>query len=240
MDSAQRLMRAAFQSAQVFASEDFLESELEDASDSSAAIDDQISRATSQSAARLSAVLARSSTTYETATKAIAAATALLDEGVDLQVNHFLSWRALRPTWGAVALAGVSRPMGSTAATTADEVTFHRRMQDVTRRLVALEAAYFEDYGDELRAESRSGLMEFLQLNPRYAIPRIGAESRGVVVATWKRDEDYLSLRFVGRDRFDFAFSFRAEGGRIIHSWGKSTLSTFRSEHPEWKRVLTA
>ena len=122
------------------------------------------------------------------------------------------------------------------AAIDEEELVAQRRVQDVTRRLVALESAFFDDSGHGLDCDSKAGFECFMKFNSSFGIPLLGAESRGHIVATWRRAGQCLSVRFVSRYHIDYAVS-QGVGEDQTRQWGKSTLATFPSEHPEWKQI---
>jgi hypothetical protein len=111
-------------------------------------------------------------------------------------------------------------------------------LSTVTRRLIELEASFYEDYGAQLDTTSKAGLMCFMRYSPDASFPLLGAESTGKLVATWVHGEECLSLRFLDRYRFHFALT-TAITGQPVRRWGTAHSLTFFAEEPDAKRVAT-
>jgi hypothetical protein len=111
------------------------------------------------------------------------------------------------------------------------------RARQISERIMALERAFFEDYGKALKKESWAAFECFMKYNPSAATPLIGAEEAGVIVATWRKGAECLSLRFSDRYRLSFAVTFRS-GKDLQRRWGPATLATVLSECPEARRLV--
>jgi hypothetical protein len=114
-----------------------------------------------------------------------------------------------------------------------------RVARDLQRHLITLEADFLEDYGSEINAGSRAGLLRFIREHAVALRPSIGAEPSGHIVATWRDGPGCLSLRFVDAFRFHFALT-EDEGPCPRRVWGTAHVLTFLGEHPRAKRIITA
>jgi hypothetical protein len=112
-----------------------------------------------------------------------------------------------------------------------------RRVRLAQEATMDLDAAFLEDYGTELNPESRDSFENFMRYND-VAFPMIGADSVGVIEATWSNGSDYLSIRFKDK-HVTFAISYVQSGNRI-RKWGESSLATFFQDCPRGSRVAAA
>lgn len=120
-----------------------------------------------------------------------------------------------------------------------EELAASRRNRELAKRLVTLEANYFEDYGRELKAGSKAGFEAFMKSRHDIQLPLLGAEESGVIVATWTSGAECLSIRFVERYSLDFAVSYSTPQGPK-RKWGRSTLVTVFGECPHARRLTTS
>lgn len=125
----------------------------------------------------------------------------------------------------------------SNASISDEQVAGVARQGVVLERVQALEAMYLEDYGDSLQIASRLGYECFMRYSPMAAMPLLGAEPSGVLIATWNKGSECLSLRFLDRYHLDFAVTY-LDGDRIVRRWGKSSLSTLFGECPKVKDLI--
>ena len=89
----------------------------------------------------------------------------------------------------------------------ADEATAHDKGELVIRRLVAIEAALFEELGCRLQPESRTCVVRLLASCPAIRIPSISAQPDGVLVCTWKKGNgERLAIRCVGGSDMHFSY----------------------------------
>jgi hypothetical protein len=123
-----------------------------------------------------------------------------------------------------------------TALTGIDQFSEQRRKIDFRRRVVELESRYFEDYETPLPPAVRAGFECFMEYHPMIAMPLLGAEPSGAIVATWKKGTECLSVRFVDRYHVDFAVAFN-NGHEDVRHWGKSSLALVFDECPEVRRL---
>lgn len=146
---------------------------------------------------------------------------------------------ALHALSAALDDGGLDRAPYRSAAIGEDLIAQQRRMQEIGRRVVELEALYFDDFGRELNAESRTAFECFMRFNPWFGYPLLGAEESGVLVATWVKDRECLSIRFVDRYRLHFALT-TVVNGQPECQWGNGDLATFPAErHPQAKRIAS-
>ena len=123
-------------------------------------------------------------------------------------------------------------------AAVGDEQIAERQRTDIIQRvLVALEAAYYDDYDGRLNSLSRDGFRRFMRYNPDVALPLLGSESTGQLVATWLVDGECLSLRFLDGYRVDYALTTMAPDGPS-RVWGGAYLLAFLDEHAAAKRLI--
>ncbi len=127
----------------------------------------------------------------------------------------------------------------SQSAAIGDEHAAERQIQqDLLRRVVELEALYYEDYGVPLNAPSLQGFECFMKYSPDVAMPLLGAEPSGTLIATWNKGAECLSLRFSDRYHLDFAVTFLRDGEQI-RNWGKSSLSNIFGDCPQARRLAS-
>lgn len=119
-----------------------------------------------------------------------------------------------------------------------EQAAEQQRQQDVRRRIVELEALFFEDYDMPLHASSRSAFECFMKYCPMAGMPLLGAEPGGTLIATWIKGFECLSLRFSDRFHLDFAVTYR-QGHDDVRRWGKSSLGSVFSECPQAKRLVS-
>lgn len=120
-----------------------------------------------------------------------------------------------------------------------EQAAEQQRQQDLKRRVVELEALFFEDYGVPLQEPSRLAFECFMKYRPMVNMPLLGAEPAGTLIATWTKESECLSLRFSDRFHLDFAVTYK-RGLEDVRRWGKSTLGNVFSECPEAKRLASA
>lgn len=111
------------------------------------------------------------------------------------------------------------------------------RSDALKRSLVALEAAYYEDFGKPLSAPSRAGLLAFDRYCGPASMPLLGAEDDGSVVATWDAPVGCLTIRFVDRLRFHFALA-EGDGLAARRHWGPGYVLDFMERFPLAKQVV--
>lgn len=120
---------------------------------------------------------------------------------------------------------------GASAAVSEEELRAQDAVAVFQKSLMTLAAAFHEDYGRDLDRQSRSGLERFVEKVPMRSLPAIGAESTGQLVATWRHDDDVLSIQFLERLRFNFALTVQGPNGPL-RRWGEAYALTFFEEQP--------
>ncbi|WP_343620130.1 hypothetical protein [Ralstonia sp.] len=103
----------------------------------------------------------------------------------------------------------------------------------LVKELIALDAAFYEDYQQRLNASSRQGIECFMTHNAGVSVPMLSAESSGAILATWSKGENHISLRFIDRYTMHFAI---AQGRQ--RSWGEAHPVTFLATHPEATDII--
>lgn len=152
---------------------------------------------------------------------------------------HHMSMRGRPRVTSSISSAEFDYGDTPTNAAIGDEqADQQQRLQDLRRRTVELEALFFEDYGTPLAASSRASFECFMTYSPMASAPLLGAEPDGVLVATWTKGNECLSLRFADRYHLDFAVTY-IDKGNERRRWGKSTLGNVFSECPEAKRLTS-
>lgn len=125
---------------------------------------------------------------------------------------------------------------GSFSTLTNSDSAAIARDSEVAKRMVTLEANYYEDYGKALNEGARAGFECFMRYNPQHRLPLLGAESSGSVLATWTSGAECLSLRFTGRYALDYAVAFHGDQG-LVRRWGRSNLATISGDCPHIRRL---
>ncbi|WP_155713736.1 hypothetical protein [Burkholderia stagnalis] len=114
-----------------------------------------------------------------------------------------------------------------------------RRNAAVQDALVALNSAFYEDYESQPDADSKAGFECFMRYHIKAELPLLGAESSGKLVATWRKNEECLSLRFDSVNSFQFAIT-KKNGQDLVRRWGTSHVAKFFDEQPEAKRIISS
>lgn len=141
---------------------------------------------------------------------------------------------------GTLDDVGMERATDHSGAIGDELIAEQQRAQEVRRRVIELEALYFDDFGREFNPASRAAFECFMKFNPWFALPLLGAEESGMLVATWTQNQECLSIRFVDRFHLHFALTTLV-GGQSVHQWGTETLATFPAErYPKAKRIASA
>jgi hypothetical protein len=131
-----------------------------------------------------------------------------------------------------------STGLTSDAAVSDGPLAEQRRVAVLRQRLIALEAAFYDDYGVTLDSSSRAGLQCLMRYNPALRLPLLGAESSGQIVATWESNGECLSLRFLDRYHFHYALAALHDGA-MRRTWGEGHSLAFFAEAPDAKRLAT-
>jgi len=122
------------------------------------------------------------------------------------------------------------------AAVGDEQIAELEQKKAVQQELVALDAAFYDDYGVKLDASSRAGFLCFMRYSSGAAAPLLGAESTGHLIATWVAGEECLSVRFLDRYRLNYAVAANTEHG-LQRRWGTAHALTFLDQVPEAKRL---
>lgn len=119
-----------------------------------------------------------------------------------------------------------------------EDFAARQRHKELTRRISQLEVMFFEDYGMPLDRYSKAAFECFMTYSPMVEMPILGIEPTGVILATWDRGVECLSLRFSDRYRLDYAVTFM-RGGEVVREWDRSSLGTIFTECPTVKRLAS-
>lgn len=139
------------------------------------------------------------------------------------------------PDFGAFdAVMHLAHSEVAQVASVDDAIGFGELLVELGKRLDMLEAAFTEDEGREIDGNSRTALTVFVKHN-RLQIPLMGAESSGVIVATWMNPRTSISVRFKDRYRLDYAIT-NSKDTTPSRVWGESDLARFRADHPVIKQ----
>ena len=151
-----------------------------------------------------------------------------------------ISFRSRRAATSRTSISDIDDMAAPLNAAIGDEqADEHQRQKVLQRRIVELEALFFEDYGSPLDAYSRSGFECFIKYSPTASMPLLGAEPGGTIIATWTKGVECLSLRFSDCFHLDFAVTFRHGLDDVRRRWGRSSLGNVFGECPEAKRLTS-
>lgn len=162
-----------------------------------------------------------------------------VDSNSEAVAQRSISTRSRRASTSRTSAEDLIMETDSTNAAIGDEQAAEQlRQHELLRRIVALEALFFEDYARPLEASSRLAFECFMKYSPNASMPLLGAEPSGTLIATWTLGGECLSLRFSDRYRLDYAVTYRA-GHEDIRRWGRSSLVNVLSECPAAKRLIS-
>lgn len=151
---------------------------------------------------------------------------------------HARAQEALAYTQGDWEYEDEEQGQAGISAMTSPQAPAIEREGALARRIVALEASFFEDYGRALNEDARAGFECFMRYNP-YALPLLGADDSGAIVATWSRGAECVTLRFTGRYTLDFAVAFDSSEG-LTRKWGRSSLVAIHGQCPHLRRLASS
>lgn len=101
-----------------------------------------------------------------------------------------------------------------------------RRVQAISRRLMELGAASFEDFGRPLDRASTQAALAFFRHCQRLKVPAFSAEPSGHVVATWRCERNVLTVRFENETTLQFTLAVEVEGSSgLRRTWGSAHRS---------------
>lgn len=108
------------------------------------------------------------------------------------------------------------------------------RARLISKRLVALGQAFFEDFGRPLNPASTEGLTAFFRGSSNVSLPDFSAEPSGHVLATWRKGREVLTVRFVDQGPVHFAVARMVADSPDLHrTWGVATRADlFRQGSP--------
>jgi len=150
-------------------------------------------------------------------------------------MRNFLTARGRAAEPSAIDVDTEAAP-GRTGAVGNEQIAATERLAELQRRLVALAQVFFEDYSQTISEESLSGFACLMRYHSSIGMPLISAESTGLVTATWRKDNECLSMRFADRHHLDFAVTYVAEES-IQRRWGKANLASWTENVPHGKRI---
>lgn len=134
--------------------------------------------------------------------------------------------------------SSVSTIAAAGAAVGGAQLDEQQRNAAVQNALIALNTAFYEDYECQPDADSIAGFEYFMRYHAKANLPLLGAESSGKLVATWKGNEECLSLRFDSVNSFQFAIT-KKNGQDVVRRWGISHVAKFLNDQPEAKRIIS-
>jgi hypothetical protein len=99
-----------------------------------------------------------------------------------------------------------------------------KRGKVISKRLMELGLAFFEDFGRPLNSASTEAVTAFFRGWSNAVIPAFSAEPTGHVLATWRKGRDVLTVRFVDEGSVHFALAREIAGSsNLKRSWGVAT-----------------
>lgn len=145
----------------------------------------------------------------------------------------------IEPLFAAEMNGAILEEFGDAWAGSAIGATFEQTTtaSEILQRVIALEAVFYEDFGRQLDSESRDALLCLVKYHPLVGLPSLGADADGIIVATWVKNGDWLTIRFASRYKLEFAVSFMEDGAKR-RRWGGSTLVTLFDDCPSARNLL--
>ena len=110
------------------------------------------------------------------------------------------------------------------------------RNDTIGRRLAELDSILHEDCGVGLDPSAKSAFIGFMRANPQLSVPSLTADSRGELVAVWRKGGESLSLKFFDATSFHYALAIQKDG-KVVRPWGTSTAPELFVSHPETARI---
>jgi hypothetical protein len=121
-----------------------------------------------------------------------------------------------------------------------DEQLESESFQKVRRRLLALEADLFNEFGTCLNASSKSCLLRLFVACPTVRVPIITCDPRGILTATWRKEREEVALRFAGGMLVHYAMVSKAtpDAARPDRHWGNlSAPFIFLNDDVQARRI---
>ncbi|MBF9264561.1 hypothetical protein [Paracidovorax cattleyae] len=119
------------------------------------------------------------------------------------------------------------------------ELAAGQRVQKLQRVIRDVNAAFYEDFGRSIDAESAKGFEKLVKRFEAKGVQSVSAASSGRIVATWRTDEGALTLEFLNAFKFKFAITC-INDGQTIRRWGTDHLLNFLTAEPLATRFLKA
>lgn len=91
---------------------------------------------------------------------------------------------------------------------------------DLLSSITKLQSLFFEDYQKALNKNSSDSLLRFMTYYTRLKLPLMGAEESGTIIATWKKNDECFSIRFIDEQTIDFSIIYKQED-MLKQDWGK-------------------
>jgi hypothetical protein len=98
-----------------------------------------------------------------------------------------------------------------------------RRLERIVARVVELDSAFYEEFGR--RIDPRSVVASLMALRRLWdlPLPMLSAEPSGLLIATWRRGREVVTVRFLDTARAHYALAVQsAADASIERSWGSS------------------
>jgi hypothetical protein len=110
------------------------------------------------------------------------------------------------------------------AAVDSGQMAESMRARLISKRLMELGLAFFEDFGRPLDSASTEAATAFFRGCPNIGLPAFSAEPSGHVLATWRKGREVLTVRFVDRGPVHFTLARNvADSPNLKRTWGAAT-----------------
>lgn len=126
-----------------------------------------------------------------------------------------------------------SERVASSSSISEAEINAAHQKDALSKELVALDSAFYEDYGQPLNSESRLGVECFFKYHAQVGFPMLSAESSGAILATWSKGNQHVTLRFLDKYHLHFAITTGVQ-----RTWGEGHAVAFLASHPEASDII--
>lgn len=122
-----------------------------------------------------------------------------------------------------------------------DEPDERERYERIQKRLIRLEAALFEEFGNRIDTTSRNSLLRLFVTCPSVRAPSISSSAEGFLTATWRaQNGEELVVRCFAHDAIHYAIASRSAAQAMDRTWGTChSPSLFFSENALARRIAT-
>jgi hypothetical protein len=99
------------------------------------------------------------------------------------------------------------------------------RLSAIQRRLMILVNAFMDDFGFPMSQVSVQAALSFFQRHQQAVVPSFSAEPSGLIIATWRRGCEVLTMRFVEQDMIHYTTAvLMPDQADLQRAWGVTNV----------------